>query len=57
MIPKCRKAWTVLKLNLTIQTDEKGYVWDINVNDGYRSCSYDNCMPTLEEIIEEFDYD
>lgn len=52
---KTRKSFEVLKLNLTIQSDENNKIFDININDGCKSVSYDD-IPTLKEIIEIFDY-
>lgn len=52
---KTSKEWACIKLNLTIQSDDKGEIFDININDGYRSVSYDK-MPTLKEVLNDFDY-
>ncbi len=53
---KTKKPWTTLKINLTIESDENGDVWQVNVNDGYKSISYDDYVPTLKELLEDFDY-
>lgn len=51
------KAFDVIKLRVTIQTDENGEVFDVNITDGYRSISYAETMPTLKEILEDFGHD
>ena len=50
------KAWETIEIKVTIKSDENGQVWDINFSDGYRSISYDNYMPTIKEVLEDFDY-
>jgi len=52
---KTKKEFTVLEIRLTIQTDENGEVWDVNLYDGLNSVSYGDYLPSLDEIIEEFD--
>ena len=53
---KTKKGWACIHLNLTIQSDENGNIFDININNGYRSVSYET-LPSLKEILEDFDDD
>ena len=51
---KTKKPFECLHLNLTIQSDDNGNIFDININNGYKSVSYET-MPTLKQIVEEFE--
>ena len=51
---KTKRIWECIHLNLTIQSDDNNEIFDININNGYKSISYDD-MPTLKEILEDFD--
>lgn len=50
------KEWETITLKITIQADEKGEIFDINICNlpyPYKSISYDR-LPTLKELLEDF---
>ena len=54
---KTKTPYKVLRISLTIQTDENGEIFDVNLSDGYKSISYDGeYLPPLEKIVKDFDY-
>lgn len=53
---KTKKEWACIDLKISIMSDENKDVFEISVTNGYRGVSYGEQMPTLKEILEDFDY-